>query len=262
MELLITAFAFALGVNVLMFVPAYINKTDKLTDISYAVSFAAVSLFGYLLSVRSATQTIVLACVLLWSLRLGSYLFIRINWMKRDKRFDGMRENFWRFLKFWLLQGTSVFVVLVAALLAFGGEAADADARALAGIGIFLAGLLLEAMADAQKFGFMKNPKNKGKWIDSGVWRLSRHPNYLGEILVWAGIWLVAIGALPELSTKLAALVSPLYISLLLLFVSGIPLLERAADKRWGKDKGYQSYKRQTPVLVPTFASVRRSLRP
>ncbi len=257
MDALILGFLFALGINIFMFVPAYINKTDKLTDISYAVSFAAVVIFAYLLSERSELHVVLLGCVLLWALRLGSYLFVRINWMKRDKRFDGMREDFWRFLKFWLLQGASVFVVLLAALLAFGGDPAGMGTWAYIGVGVFLAGLLLEAVADAQKFAFMKNPKNKGKWIESGVWSISRHPNYLGEILVWSGVWLIAIGALPELSSKLAALISPLYITLLLLFVSGVPLLERAAEERWGKDSAYQAYKRRTPVLIPTFRSRR-----
>lgn len=257
MGLLLLGFLFALGINIFMFVPAYINKTDKLTDISYSVSFAAVAIFAFLLSERSALHVVLLGCVLLWALRLGSYLFIRINWMKRDKRFDGMREDFWRFLKFWLLQGASVFVVLLAALLAFGGESADMSALAYAGVGVFLTGLLLEATADAQKFAFMKKPKNKGKWIESGVWSVSRHPNYLGEIMVWSGVWLIAIGALPELSSKLVALISPLYITLLLLFVSGVPLLEKAAEERWGKDSAYQAYKRRTPVLIPMLRSRR-----
>ncbi|NDC94486.1 DUF1295 domain-containing protein, partial [bacterium] len=95
-----------------MFVPAFIYKTDKLTDISYAVTFAVVAIAGFLRSEQMTLHKIVLLLVLMWSLRLGTFLFIRINKMKKDVRFDGMREYFFKFLRFWLLQGATVFVVL------------------------------------------------------------------------------------------------------------------------------------------------------
>jgi steroid 5-alpha reductase family enzyme len=156
-----------------------------------------------------------LLAVLLWALRLGTFLFIRINRMKRDKRFDGMRERFFAFLRFWLLQGLSVFVVMLAASFAF--KQADSAFAPLSylGLGIFAVGLLIEATADAQKFRFSGNPANKDKWIDVGIWRKTRHPNYLGEMMVWTGIYLLVAPSLVG-ADSLWALLSPLYIVCLL----------------------------------------------
>lgn len=240
----------SLGVNIAMFVPAFYYKTDTLTDISYAASFFFVALANYLLSTKTTVHFVLLLLVTMWSFRLGTFLFVRIRKIKKDSRFDGMRESFSRFLRFWLLQGVSVFVVSLAATYVFAAQAPTLKAVSYIGAIIFGIGLLLEAVADAQKFAFNNNPSNKGKWIQSGVWSKSRHPNYLGEMLVWTGVYTFSF---PHLygSSRWLALLSPLFIYTLLLFVSGIPLLEKSADKKWGNDKHYQQYKKRVPVLFP-----------
>lgn len=261
MELLLWAFAVSLGINLVMFVPAFIFKTDKLTDISYAVTFAVVALAAYIRSEQDFGHVVLLLAVLLWALRLGGFLLIRINKMGKDSRFDGMREKFWSFIKFWLLQGVSVFVVLIASILFWDVNETTITALSWLGLVVFISGLAIEATADLQKFRFrFSGKKKKQEWIDEGVWRMSRHPNYLGEMMVWTGLYIFAVSSLSGASVYVA-LISPLYIISLLLFVSGVPLLEKSADKKWGSNKAYQEYKKQVPVVVPTYSSVKRALK-
>ena len=247
----------SIGINLIMFVPAFLLKTDKITDISYAVTFAVVVISGYLRSEQTSLHKIILVLVLLWSFRLGSFLFVRINRMKRDVRFDGMRDNFFKFLRFWVLQGATVYVVMLAASLGMMQLGTKITVLTIVGIVIFLKGLIIEAIADMQKFTFTGKAANKGKWIDIGIWKTSRHPNYLGEMLVWIGMYLVVVSSLSGINILWASL-SPLYIISLLLFVSGIPLLEKSADKKWGTDKNYKKYKQEVPVLIPTIRSLKR----
>ena len=116
------------------------------------------------------------------------------------------------------------------------------------GIAVWLFGFAIEVISDRQKTAFRKNPENSGKFITTGLWAWSRHPNYFGEIVLWTGI---AIIALPILSGgQWITLISPIFIFLLLTRVSGIPMLEAKADKKWGDNADYQSYKNNTPALM------------
>lgn len=250
-------FIFVVLANIVMFVPAFLKQTDKLTDISYGVSFGLLALFAYARSERTLAHTLLLVAVLLWSVRIGGFLLMRIRVIGKDARFDGMRNNFFKFFRFWLLQGISVFVVMLGSLVAWNVDSTSLTLLSYAGLALFMAGLLTEAVADLEKFKFNQNPINKGKWIDEGLWRKSRHPNYLGEMSVWTGLFLFS---LPFLSgwQIIIALISPLYIISLLSFVSGIPLLEKSADERWGKDENYQKYKKEVPVLFPSIKSLNR----
>jgi steroid 5-alpha reductase family enzyme len=255
MSFVIWMLIFSIAINLFMFFPAFIFKTDKLTDISYAITFILVAFVGYVFSQKSATQLFLSIIVVVWALRLGAFLFIRINKMKRDIRFDGIRDKFFIFLRFWLLQGITVFIVLVPCILFWDQTATQINWLSGFGIIIFAAGLLIESVADIQKNRF-RNSQIK-TWIDVGLWRTSRHPNYLGEIMLWIGVYIFVIPSLTP-TNALIALVGPLYIAVLIIFVSGIPLLEKAADKKWGSEKGYQQYKSKVPVLLPSFRSVRR----
>lgn len=249
MNILIILFIISIAINLSMFIVAYIFKTDKLTDISYAVTFVVLSLFGLISSVASLPYIILAVMICIWAFRLGIYLLQRIRRIGKDQRFDDKREKFWPFLKFWLLQGATVWLVMLPSTLFFGNESGRITALSFIGIGLWITGLVIEAIADAQKYKFINDIKNKGKWIEIGVWKYSRHPNYFGEILLWIGIYIFTLSGLNTLQSAIG-LLSPLYISLLLLFVSGIPLLEKSADKKWGTDKKYQVYKKQTSVLI------------
>lgn len=256
MIFVLITFALSVGFNVLLFLPAFAFKTDKLTDLSYSLTFIFLAVMSYIISGGSQLHKILLACVIIWAARLGLFLFNRIRAMKRDKRFDDMRDNFQKFLGFWVLQGITVPIVLIAAVLAWHSDIGEVGTVTYLGLVVFAVGLLTEATADYQKYRF--NKTNKGKvWIDTGIWRISRHPNYLGEMLVWVGVYFVAYNGLLD-ANRIYGLASPLYIICLLLFVSGVPLLEDAADAKWGKNKDYQTYKKEVPVLVPTGSSIKR----
>ncbi|MBN1275630.1 DUF1295 domain-containing protein [Candidatus Woesearchaeota archaeon] len=235
--MLLQTFLFAVGFNILMFLPAYFFQTDKLTDLSYSLTFVAIALYLFIAEPFSTGRLLLVLMVFLWAARLGGFLFIRIRKQKKDDRFDSMRGSFFRFLGFWLLQGVTVWVVLLPVTL-FEGPFHPI------GVGVWLLGLLIESVADQQKYAFKQDPKNKGLFIRSGLWSYSRHPNYFGEILCWVGVYLAA-------GVWVYGLLSPLYITCLLLFVSGIPLLERKADEKWGRLEAYQDYKRSTSLLVP-----------
>ena len=117
------------------------------------------------------------------------------------------------------------------------------------GFSIAIIGLIIEVVADRQKRKFRMNISNKGEFIRSGLWSISRHPNYFGEILIWLGI---SFSTLPILSGwQFVTLISPIFVILLLTKVSGINLLEAAADDKWALDKNYQDYKEKTSVLIP-----------
>lgn len=249
-------FILSVGFNLALFVPAYLLKTDKLTDISYSLTFIFLALYCFSSGPGSTLQKLLLTAVLVWAVRLGGFLLLRIFKMKRDKRFDGVRDNLKKFLGFWVLQGITVPIILLAAALAWRSAVGGVTAVTIVGAVIFAAGLLIEATADFQKFRFNAH-NTTHTWIDNGLWRISRHPNYLGEISVWIGVYLIAFNALVGTS-KIAGLASPLYIMCLLLLVSGIPPLEASADAKWGKDKNYRQYKKEVPVLVPTLASLKR----
>ncbi len=239
----------ALGINILLFIPAFIFKTDKLTDLSYSLSFIILTIIATLFNPFSSINLILTIMVIIWALRLGIFLFIRIKKMKKDKKFDNMRNSFGKFLGFWLLQGLTVWIILIPTLLFINNQNKYIY---LAGIVIWLLGLIIETIADIQKFKFKQDKKNKEKFINIGIWKYSRHPNYFGEILCWAGIYVCVFLSFNTLN-QLLTLVSPLFIIVLLLFVTGLPPLEKYADKKWGKTKEYQKYKKQTSILIPWF---------
>lgn len=257
MDYLLVYLVFALFINVLMFIPAYLKQTDKLTDISYGASFAIVGAFAYFRSEMNIAHTILFIAVFAWSARIGAFLLYRVRKVGKDSRFDEMRKHFFKFLRFWVLQGLSVFIILISSIIAWGNSSFNISAIGIAGLTLFIAGLLTEATADIQKFRFNSKPSNKGKWIDEGLWRKSRHPNYLGEMSVWTGLYIYALSSMSGWGIVIG-LVSPLYIIMLLSFGSGIPILEKGANERWGRDKDYQDYKSEVPVLIPSVKSLKR----
>lgn len=245
-EILITSLLVSLGINLAMFLVAFKLQSDKLTDISYAVTFITIALFAFLQSERELLHTVLAGLVCAWAFRLGGFLLYRIIRQGKDSRFDGMRENFLKFGKFWLAQAITVWVLMFPSILAFGAQNTIWNTLVVVGVIVWATGLLIETIADYQKMTF----KNKGMWIDTGIWKYSRHPNYFGEILVWLGIYTYVVSNV-SLTAAVIGLVSPLFISVLLLFVSGIPILERSADKKWGGIAAYEAYKKKTSILIP-----------
>jgi steroid 5-alpha reductase family enzyme len=241
----------AFAVQWVVFVPSYRAQTEHWYDLTGSLTYLTVIIGTLLLAGRFDARSLLLAVLVsIWAIRLGSYLFRRIQKAGADTRFDDIKPSFTRFLMAWTLQGLWVFLTLAAALAAM--TAASVPPLGLLGwlgAAVWLLGFGIEAVADAQKQAFRADPVNKGRFIHAGLWAWSRHPNYFGEIVLWVGIALIALPALS--GWQYLTLISPLFVYLLLTRVSGIPMLESRADERWGHEEAYEAYKARTPVLFP-----------
>jgi len=241
----------AFAIQWAVFVPSYRAQTEHWYDLTGSLTYLAVVVGTVLLADRFDARSVLLVLLVsVWAVRLGSYLYRRIQKAGADSRFDNIKPSFTRFLMAWTLQGLWVFLTLGPALAAM--TTASAPSMGLigwVGVAIWVLGFGIEAVADAQKQAFRADPANKGRFIRSGLWAWSRHPNYFGEITLWTGVALVALPALS--GWQYVTLISPLFVYLLLTRVSGIPMLESRADERWGDDPAYQAYKARTPVLFP-----------
>jgi len=234
-----------------VFVPSYRAQTEHWYDITGSATYLTVTIGTLLLAGRFDARSILLTLlVCVWALRLGTFLFRRIKKAGADTRFDDIKPSFTRFLMAWTLQGLWVFLTLAAALAAMTATSVPPFGLiGWIGLAIWVLGFGIEALADAQKQAFRKDPANKGRFIDSGLWAWSRHPNYFGEITLWVGVALIALPALS--GWQYVTLISPVFVYFLLTRVSGIPMLESRADERWGEEPAYQAYKARTPVLFP-----------
>ena len=250
MTAILVSFVVSLVVNAAFFVIAAIRKTDVVTDLSYSLSFAVLAIALPFSGAGEPVQLIAALLVLVWAARLGLYLFRRILRIKVDHRFDRMRDKPLRFARFWILQAITVAVVMLPVSYLLGRDDAPGFGPwMVAGAALWLIGLVIEAVSDAQKSAFKAKKDVGERFITSGLWRYSRHPNYFGEILVWWGLFVYAVPFLQ--GAAFAVVIGPVFITLLLLFVSGIPLLEKSADAKFGEDPAYQEYKRRTSILVP-----------
>ncbi|WP_338984330.1 DUF1295 domain-containing protein [Spiroplasma endosymbiont of Diplazon laetatorius] len=253
-------FALCIVLNLFFFVIAFIFKSDVFTDITYALTFliSTTIIFAWKQNF-SIIQILIYSLVVLWSIRLGSYLFKRIIKIKHDKRFDNIRNSFFKFLGFWVLQGVSVFLIVLPACFALTIPEQYFDNKnyiSYAFILIALLGLIFETIGDEQKSKFYKNKKKD--FIDTGLWKISRHPNYFGEMVFWLFLTIAFLTNIimknnsnNEIYYYLFWLLSPIYIICLLLFVSGVPILERNAFKKLKDNKDYQNYISKTSIVFP-----------
>jgi steroid 5-alpha reductase family enzyme len=235
----------------LAFIPAYWLQTEKFFDLTGSITYITVITIAVVLTTRVDARSILLwTLVVIWAVRLGTFLFRRIRKAGKDDRFDEIKPSFIRFLNVWTIQGLWVTFTMAAALVAITTTNHKLlDLYAIIGFLIWVLGFSIEVTADTQKNRFSINPENKGKFIQTGLWARSRHPNYFGEIVLWVGIVVIA---LPVLQGWLwFALISPIFVTLLLTRVSGVPLLEKKADQKWGGQADYEAYKKSTPVLIP-----------
>ena len=248
--ILVAAFA----IQWLAFVPAFLLKTEKFYDLTGSLTY--ISIFICSLIVTDSFQDfkignlIIATAVLLWAVRLGSFLFLRIISAGKDKRFDSIKVSFSQFLMTWTLQGMWVFICSSAALVAISSSSgAVVNYLFVIGLAVFIVGWLFEVVADNQKSAFRAIEKNQDQFINQGLWARSRHPNYFGEITLWLGI---AIMSVPSFSgMNYLALFSPVFTYLLLNNISGIRLLEARGNKKWGHLEDYQLYINSTPKLIP-----------
>ncbi|MGB7874379.1 MAG: DUF1295 domain-containing protein [Anaerolineales bacterium] len=240
----------------LVFIPAYLFQTEKFFDLTGSLTYISVVGVAVCYSRYStdldARSILLAALVIIWALRLGTFLFSRIQKAGKDDRFDEIKPSFIRFLNVWTIQGLWITFTAAAALVGITTlTRKDLDVFAILGFLIWAFGFAFEVIADSQKSRFNADPANKGKFIQTGLWARSRHPNYFGEIVLWIGIAIIAIPVLQ--GWQWVAMISPLFVTLLLTRVSGVPLLEKKADKKWGGQEDYEAYKKNTPVLIPSL---------
>ena len=231
------------------FVPAFIFQTEKFFDLFGSLTYLTAIL--YTLHVTGSTRLsdyIIVGCIAVWAIRLGSFLFLRIHKAGEDRRFRTIKPNFTRFLMTWTLQGMWVSMCLLCVLTALSSYTGVIMNNVFfVGLVIYVLGLVIEIVADQQKTVFRREPKNKDKFIRTGLWSYSRHPNYLGEILLWSGIAIMSVSSLQGL--QYLTLISPLFVYILLVYISGIRLLENQAEKKWGHLDSYKEYVKNTPSL-------------
>ncbi|WWD16864.1 hypothetical protein CI109_101296 [Kwoniella shandongensis] len=251
------------------------NKTEKYYDLAGSTGFITSTILSlYYPTVRSwftsspqalnfslgahhPRQLLVSAMMLLWAGRLGTYLFQRIMRDGSDSRFDDLKTRPLIFTGMWFGQALWVTLVGLPAYLVNSVPAAAHPAlglKDLIGVSIWAAGLGLEIIADREKSAWRaakNDKKHEEKFISSGVWAWSRHPNYLGEVILQSGPPLLALTAPLPPTVKYLACISPFFSYVLLRYGSGVPPLEESAEKKWGKDEGWKKYRDQTSVLVP-----------
>ena len=235
----------------IVFIPSYLYRTEKFFDLTGSLTYITVTLTAVLMSpVKDFRSIVLLILVTIWALRLGLFLFMRIQAAGEDRRFKELKTSFPRFLLTWTLQGLWVTFSLAAALAVITSETrARFDIFVIIGVVIWIIGFVCEVIADRQKSVFKAESANKGKFIKKGLWSWSRHPNYFGEIVLWIGI---AIIALPVLSGwQWVTLISPVFVTILLTKISGVPLLEKRADEEWDGRADYEAYKKNTSLLIP-----------
>jgi len=251
-----------IGMQLAFFLVACTCKFDKVTDFAGGTNFVVLAVLTLVLGgTFHWRQILVTSLVVAWGLRLSGYLLYRIIKIGEDDRFDDKRSDPVRFAMFWIFQAVWVFTVSLPVIFINAPRSAEylnVTPMDIVGIILFVTGLLCEAVSDQQKFSFRNNPENRGMWCQVGLWKVSRHPNYFGEILVWVGIFIISTSIC--VSVEWAGVLSPVFTASILLFLSGIPLLEQKSDQRHKMKEGYLEFKEKTSPLVPLPPSLYRIL--
>ena len=247
------------AIQLTAWLPASFLKTERFYDLTGGLTYIILAITTLMLGSKeedpSTRELLVTALVIIWAIRLSTFLFLRIHHAGKDGRFDDLKTSPVRFLVPWSLQGLWVFVTMNVVIV-INSQSAPAPSLTVwdvMGVILWIVGFCLEVVADRQKSAFNANPANEGKWIDEGLWSISRHPNYLGEIMLWAGIALLGVPCFSGL--EVVAWVSPVFVYILLTKVSGVPILDRRAMEKWGDDPSYLLYRENTPQIIPRLIS-------
>ena len=239
-----------------MFIPSYLFQTEKFYDLTGSITYITVLSFVVYIkqlvvhSVLDLRSLIIFSCIIIWTVRLGSFLFWRVLKDGEDKRFKTILPSFSQLFMTWTLSAAWVFIQSIAALVALTSlQQVPFGLVGYLGLSLWIFGFVFQVVADYQKTKFKANPANKDNFIQEGLWSISRHPNYFGEIALWIGIAIMAVPVMSGL--QYVSLISPVFGFLLIYFVSGVRLLENRGDKKWGNNPDYKKYKKNTPVFFP-----------
>jgi steroid 5-alpha reductase family enzyme len=254
----VNAFTFILLIAVLLqvifFIPSFLLKTEKYYDLVGSLTYiTTISLAYFSVENKTMIDSIIYFYVMVWALRLGIYLFRRVRNDGKDVRFEKAKRHFFWFLQYWIGQALWVSLTACAAIIAILSPEEDTlPVLAMVGMALWLSGFAMESISDYQKRVFRKENNPSEAFIHTGLWSRSRHPNYFGEITLWTGIAVIAFNTLTGI--EYITLISPVFVYILLTRMSGVNLLERIAEERYGHLEEYQRYKRNTPVLFPKLS--------
>ena len=254
-SLIIKAMCISFVIHGVLFIPSYVFQTEKFYDLTGSVTY--ITIISYVIyEIYQVSESldprilVIAACIMVWTIRLGGFLFWRVLKDGEDKRFRSILPSFTQLLMTWALSAAWVFIQSLSALVAITAVT-QVEFGILGYVGLFLwvFGFIFEVIADHQKTKFKANPDNEGRFINEGLWKKSRHPNYFGEIVLWVGVSIMSVASMTGL--QYFSLISPLFSFLLIYYVSGVRMLEARSDKKWGSSKDYQEYKNNVPVFVP-----------
>ena len=251
-DIVMQAVMLAFLIQWVAYIPAYIFQTEKFYDLTGSLSYLTVIWFVFFssnnLSGLNIQNLIVVTLISVWAIRLGTFLFGRIHKDGEDKRFRTIKTSASQFFMTWTLQGMWVSICTMCAITAISSsQGIIANALFYLGLAFFIVGFAIEVVSDQQKSAFRAVPENKEKFITSGLWSKSQHPNYFGEILLWSAIALLSISSLD--GTQYLTLISPIFTYVLLVYISGVRMLDDMGNKKWGHLEEYKEYKRNTPTL-------------
>ena len=251
-DIVMQAVMLAFLIQWVAYIPAYIFQTEKFYDLTGSLSYLTVIWFVFFssnnLSGLNIQNLIVVTLISIWAIRLGTFLFGRIHKDGEDKRFRTIKTSASQFFMTWTLQGMWVSICTMCAITAISSsQGIIANVLFYLGLAFFIVGFAIEVVSDQQKSAFRAVPENKEKFITSGLWSKSQHPNYFGEILLWSAIALLSISSLN--GTQYLTLISPVFTYVLLVYISGVRMLDDMGNKKWGHLEEYKEYKRNTPTL-------------
>ena len=239
-----------------LFLVAISLRDNSIADIGWGAGFALIAAASLFLGVRGPIQLVTTTLVVVWGARLAFHIFKRNHGRGEDWRYAQWRKDWGKwflvrsYLQVFLLQGLLMLAVTSGVVIINSSEAALVAAwAAILGVGIWVFGFVFESVGDSQLKAFLAQPKNKGKIMQTGLWRYTRHPNYFGEVTQWWGIAILGC----SLGFNVWLFISPVTITVLILFVSGIPLLEQ----KYVGNQAFEDYKRRTSIFIPWFPGKR-----
>ncbi len=250
---LVFIFAFSiLSLNSIFFIHSYFFKSDIFFDLVGSFSFLSIGIISLLLlSDIDANQILIFFLLVFWALRLGPFLFIRRLVAGNDERLSEYFESPVSLYFLWCMNSLWVFFTSLSIIVIFSSNISnDFGLLQWLGLIIWVFGYIIEVTSDSQKNRF--NKTNKGKFINIGLWKYIRHPNYLGEIIIWFGIFVISLNYIESFPSMLSIL-SPIFVFILLRYLSGVPQLEKRGDQKWGDLKEYVKYKEKTGIIFPKF---------
>jgi len=237
------------------FIPAYMFQTEKFFDLTGSITYSSVFIYCIYLATSGDLNwgsLVISILVIVWAGRLGTFLFTRIAKDGEDKRFRTIKPDIAQFFMTWTLQGMWVSLCSLCAITGIASETGIIVNNIFyIGLAMFIGGFAIEIVADQQKTAFRAIPENRNKYITSGLWSKSRHPNYFGEITLWTGVAVMSFSSLSGI--EYLTLISPIFTYLLLVKISGVRMLEGRGQKTWGNDEDYIAYMKNTPMVMIKF---------